>query len=339
MKRALLFNGTAWSFVWFAATFLMAMATDISMAQESLLGLPQPNHSDQPGAIVLHGGGYIEDAVLERFIELAGGRSSRIVFVPSAGFRRADYASEQDFLQALEKRYVGWMILKSQGAIGHLEFLTTDNDTDANDPEFVQHIENATGVWFSGGEQGRLNYRYVGEFPKQTKFQEALVDLVRRGGVVGGTSAGAAAIPEIMTLHGEANPATAHHRAVTAHGLGLITHAIVEQHYKRIPGRVERFLHLLKDDDKLNGLTGRPNTAETMVGIALEDRCGLVIRQNSLEVLGDDTTHIFLKADRGRTIVWHELVPGEKATLVEGPSKTIKLVRNARSSTDQAGGE
>jgi len=87
--------------------------------------------------------------------------------------------------------------------VADFRFLYTDDPDDADSTAFVKAVHQATGVWFSGGDQLRLNYRFVGKHPAQTKFQIALRRVVERGGVVGGTSAGTAAIPEIMTLWSE----------------------------------------------------------------------------------------------------------------------------------------
>ncbi len=296
-------------------------------ADDSLLGLPRPRNPNRPGAVVLHGGGLITNDVFDRFVELAGGKDARIVLVPSAGYRLADYPDMRSYRATLAFRYSSWVQLKIDGHVADFRFLTTDNPNDADQPEFVRPLESATGVWFSGGDQGRLNYRYVGQFPSRTKFQEALLGVVQRGGVVGGTSAGTAAMPEIMTLWGETDEDTSRSSAVAAHGLGLFDRAIVEQHFNTRGGRLERFTDLLKDQVKLNKLARSPNAADSMIGIAIEERSAVVAKNNRLEVLGETNSHVFLKADRGRTIQWCELEPGEAAQLMAGPGNTVRLLR------------
>ncbi|MBC8114597.1 MAG: Type 1 glutamine amidotransferase-like domain-containing protein [Candidatus Saccharimonas sp.] len=302
-------------------------ASRTSRAEESLLGLPQPQNTNRPGCVVLHGGGLITQDVFDRFVELAGGKNARIVLIPSAGYRLADYPDMKSYRATLASRYSSWVQLKIDGRVADFRFLTTDNPNDANHPEFVRPLESATGVWFSGGDQGRLNYRYVGEFPSRTRFQDALLGVVQRGGVVGGTSAGTAAMPEIMTLCDEADQGTSRSCAVAAHGLGLFDRAIVEQHFSTRGGRLERFTDLLKDRVKLNNLARRPNAAETMIGIAIEERSAVVAKNNRLEVLGETNSHVFLKTDNGRTVQWCELEPGEAAQLMTGPGNTVRLLR------------
>lgn len=313
------------SIVLLAVTLQLASRT--SRADESLIGLPQPRNANRPGSIVLHGGGLITNDVFDRFVELAGGKEARIVLVPSAGYRMADYPDMKSYRATLSSRYSSWVQLKLDGHVADFRFLTTDNPNDADHPEFIRPLESATGVWFSGGNQSRLNYRYVGVFPSRTKFQDALVGVIQRGGVVGGTSAGTAAMPEIMTLGSETDEDTSRSSAVAAHGLGLFDRAIVEQHFNTRGGRLERFTELLKDQGKLNKLASRPNAAETMIGIAIEERSAVVAKHNRLEVLGETNSHVFLKTDNGRTIQWSELEPGDAAQLTAGPGSTVRLLR------------
>ncbi len=238
------------------------------IGRDSVLGLPAPLNPAQPGALVLHGGGTITGDVFEEFVARAGGEKARIVFVPCAGYSRSNYSSESDFLRAISSRYSSWVNLARTGRIADFRFLYTDDPQDANREAFAAVLGQATGVWFSGGYQSRLNYRFVGH-PEPTRFQLAMAGVLARGGVIGGTSAGTAAIPEIMTLWQSQSQAGAPLQAVTAHGFGLMSRAIVEQHFDGPSGRLERFTSLLKDNAKLNRLAGRAGAGEQMIGIGV----------------------------------------------------------------------
>lgn len=157
--------------------------------EDNVLGLPKPRDARRLGAVVLHGGGRITDDAFNRFIALAGGPRARLVLVPSAGYRPRDYDNNEQFLAAMRNRFSSWVDLPSTGQAAHFEFLYTDEPDDADEAAFVRPLETATGVWFCGGDQTRLNYRFVGRFPRRTKFQAALRGVLERGGVVGGTSA------------------------------------------------------------------------------------------------------------------------------------------------------
>ncbi len=309
------------------AGLVFCLAAKQIRAQDSLLGLPPANDPQRPGAVLLHGGGRITDDVFDRFVELAGGRNASIVFIPSAGFRPADYDSDQELLAALSRRYGSWVKLQPSGRIRQFTFLYTDDPEDADDLEFVKPLEEATGVWFSGGAQSRLNYRYVGEFPRKTKFQELLRDILARGGAIGGTSAGTAALPEVMTMWEERDDYGAPPKVVAAHGLGLFDKAIVEQHFEARGGRLERFTGLLRDNARLDELTERPHSGERMIGIAVEEPAALVVRGNHFSVLGNGNVHLFLKSNVGRSIAWHELKSGETAQLRRNVQQEVTLGR------------
>ena len=284
-------------------------------AEESILGLPAPRDASRPGAVMLHGGGEFTNDAFARFVELAGGQQARIVLVPSAGYRRADYDGQDQFAAALRRRFSSWVGLASTGRVKDFEFLATDNPEDADDAAFVRPLASATGVWFSGGRQPRLNYRYVGPFPRQTRFQVALREVVARGGVVGGTSAGMAALPQIMTMYQEHERTEGPFGVVAAHGLGVFDGAIVEQHFDSRGGRLERFTSLLRDSARLDRMAGRRGAGVRMLGLAVEGSTALVVHSNRLEALGAGNAHVFLKAPDDRTITWHTIPSGDKAML------------------------
>lgn len=282
-------------------------------ADDNLIGLPKPKDPARPGAVLLFGGGGITNDAWDRFIELAGGRKARIVIVPSAGFRISDYDTYEEFDAELNRWFASWVRLAKNGRVASVEFLYTDNPAKADRDSFVEPLRSATGVWFSGGLQPRLNYRFVGSYPRQTKFQIALRAVLERGGVVGGTSAGMAALPEFMTLYEDWSSGTC--TAVPAPGLGLFSGAVVDQHFNTRSGRLDRFTGLLRNDalEKL----GRPGGSYRLIGLAVDERTGLVVRGDRLEALGNSNVHVFLKEGELK-LTWHTLPAGNIAELKRG---------------------
>jgi cyanophycinase len=315
----------------FALLALIGGACGRGRAADTVLGLPNPRDASRPGSVLLHGGGAITDDAFDRFIELAGGKQARIVLVPSAGYRRADYNTHAEFVEALNRRFSYWVGLASSGGIASFEFLSTDDPADADAEAFVRPLATATGVWFSGGAQSRLHYRFVGAFPRKTRFQVALREVVARGGVVGGMSAGMAALPEVMTLYQEWPPGNRPLTAVAGHGLGLFDGAIVEQHFESRNGRLERFTGLLRDSARLDQLAGRRGAGVRMVGLAVEGSSALVLRAGDrLEVLGAGGAHVFVKSPDDRVLTWHTLKSGDKAALKREAPGNVTLVRTGR---------
>ncbi len=175
--------------------------------------------------------------------------------------------------------------------------------------------------------QSRLNYRYVGPFPQQTRFQGALRSIVERGGVVGGMSAGMAAIPEIMTMHQDRPTPVGPVRLVAAHGLGLLSGAIVETHFESRGGRLERFTGLLRDSARLDLLAGRRGVGAKMLGLAAESSTALVLQADRVHVLGGAEAHVFVKSPDGRALTWHTLKAGEQVSLKRDEQGQVVLAR------------
>jgi cyanophycinase len=284
-------------------------------ADDNLLGLPEPLDEKRPGAVMLHGGGRLSDDTFDRFLELAGGRDARIIFVPSAGYRVDSYVDEPEFLRVVRTRYSSWAALPGLGKVKDFRFVYTDNPADAENADFVKPLENATGVWFSGGFQSRLSERYVGRYPNETRFQKALRSVVARGGVVGGTSAGMAAMPLVITLWEDRVLQTSPAAAVAGYGFGLLTRTIVEQHFDARGGRLERFTGLLRDNARLDALAGERGVGEKMIGLAVEEHTAVIAQVDQLEVRGENRAHVFFKTHGGRTVTWHEMASGDSAKL------------------------
>jgi cyanophycinase-like exopeptidase len=134
-------------------------------------------------------------------------------------------------------------------------------------------------------------------------------------------------MPEIMTLSQDQHRTAGPLSAVAGHGLGLLTGAIVEQHFDGRNGRLERFTDLLRDNPRLDKLTGRSGAGAKMLGLAVEESTGLIVWGDRLEVVGRGNAHVFLKSAGDFTIVWHTLRTGGHATLRRERSGEVTLVR------------
>jgi cyanophycinase len=160
------------------------------------------------GSLVICGGGRLPDAIRDRFIELAGGKGARLVVIPTAS-EDADLA--RDGAEIVEL----WMARNPK----EVQLLHTRSRDDANRPEFTEPLRQATAVWISGGRQSLLAAAYSG-----TAVEKELHALLRRGGVVGGTSAGAAIMSRQMIVKGIVHDVP---------GLGLLPGAVIDQHGPR----------------------------------------------------------------------------------------------------------
>src|SRR4051812_8101806 len=111
--------------------------------------------------------------VLKRFVRLAGGRHSRIVVVPTAS----------SFAQEVSEAYLD-VFTRLRG--GDVSVVHPQTRREANDAAMVAALDEATGVFITGGSQVKLAQNVVG-----TPVGHAIVRAYERGAVVAGTSAGA----------------------------------------------------------------------------------------------------------------------------------------------------
>jgi cyanophycinase len=254
------------------------------------------------GSLVICGGGHLPEAVKDRFVELAGGTQARIVVIPTA--------SSLAESPAVETCANLW---RERGA--RVTVLHTRSRHVANDLKFVEPLKQATGVWFMGGVQSRLEQTYVG-----TAVEEETHKLLARGGVVGGTSAGAAIMTRVMIRSGtpeQAEPGT---------GLGFLPGAVVDQHFLK-RRRMQRLLGMLKDYPGL-------------VGLGIDEATALVVQNRRLTVLGESCVVACLSAlaEEDDHMV---LKPGDEADLLELRDLAVARAKEAAAAdetTEVAGG-
>lgn len=118
-------------------------------------------------------------------VELAGGEHARVVVISTA----SQTADTPDI-----ETYVAWW---RQQKLAEMTILHTRSRDMADTEQFVEPLTRATGVWFMGGNQAWLIDTYSG-----TRTETEMHKLLERGGVIGGTSAGAAVMTKTMIRRG-----------------------------------------------------------------------------------------------------------------------------------------
>ena len=207
------------------------------------------------GHLLIVGGGPIPDAILERFVALAGGPGkARIVLYPMASeYEDAGLELAADF--------------RKLGAEAERILLTREK---ADTEEAARRLDGVTGVWFVGGDQARLTAALLG-----TRVEAAIRERYRQGAVVGGTSAGAAVMSTPMLTGEERRPGgerppakdssdaymtIARDNVITEQGFGLLPGTIVDQHFVR-RRRNNRLLSLVLENPALVGVGIDESTA------------------------------------------------------------------------------
>lgn len=233
----------------------------------SLQAFAQP--TTPKGHLVIIGGGARPEAIMKRIVDLAGGAKARILIVPMASSEMLETAKAQ------REQFI-------KLGVPNVDFVICDSvsaDVDSN----LAKINAATGVFFSGGDQNRLTKALRG-----TKFLEGIWNCYRKGGVLSGTSAGAAVQSHIMLTGDEAvnkDTTSAYGMVrkgniVTAEGFGFMRSVIVDQHFVKRK-RQNRLLTLVLEHPEL-------------VGVGIDEATSIVVKpNNTFEVLGDATVQIF----------------------------------------------
>mgnify|MGYP006273119917 CR=1 FL=1 len=231
-----------------------------------------------PGALVIGGGGLLPDSVIDRFFELGEGPNAKIVIITTA----SQLAGTDD----IKVRFERWMTRKFQS----LTYLHTRDRDEANRPEFSHCLTEATAVWFAGGNQNLVTEAY-----RDTLVERRCHEVLKRNGVVGGTSAGAAIMSRTMIAGGVTTP-------TIAPGLAFLPGTIVDQHFAA-RNRQDRLMHALEN---------HPGH----VGFGVNECTALVVRGRTLEVVGDQDVTICLGPTESKPARIESLPVGKKEDLI-----------------------
>jgi cyanophycinase len=232
------------------------------------------------GSLVVVGGALRDLTILEEFVELAGGPDAPIVVIPTAGGR-----DEYDQYCPCLRQF------RELGAT-NLTVLHTKDRREADSDEFVAALKEARGVWFSGGRQWRLADSYLG-----TKVHDELWGVLGRGGVIGGSSAGAT-IQGSYLARGDTETNTIM-MGDHEEGLGFLRDVTIDQHLLK---RNRQF-------DLIEVIEAHPE----LLGIGLDENTAIVVRGDSFRVIGASYVAIY---DHGHRLdsggVFYFLAPGDR---------------------------
>lgn len=221
------------------------------------------DYGPRMGTLVIVGGGSMAGTgIQEKFIELAGGPNAKVVVVPTAGGNRAGDGSVRPYDE--QQTIAPWLRL----GVKQVTMLHTHDPKVAGTEAFVAHLREATGVWFNGGRQWNIVDSYANTLT-YTEFHNVLA----RGGVIGGSSAGATiqgdylvrgaiAGPQIMMT-----PEPEHER-----GFNFLRRTAIDQH---INAR-NRW------DDLIPVIQKYPE----LLGIGLSEGTAIIVTGDTFEVVG-----------------------------------------------------
>ena len=222
-----------------------------------------PEYGPASGKLVIVGGGPLNNTgIIEKFIELAGGPDARFVIVPTAGGNKTPTGEIKIYKE--EEVIASW---KKRG-LKNVRMLHTHDPKVADTEEFAAPLREANAVWFDGGRQWNIVDSYMNTLTYR-EFHKVL----ERGGVIGGTSAGATiqgdylvrgaiAGPDIMMT-----PEKEHE-----HGFNFLRKSAIDQHINT----------RLRWDDLIPVMKKYPN----LLGIGLSEGTAIIVTGDRFEVVG-----------------------------------------------------
>ncbi len=249
----------------------------------------------EKGALVICGGGTLPEPLRAKVVELAGGEFARIAVISSAS-QIADLPDVEI--------YVAWW---RRQKLAEFTILHTRSREVANSEAFVEPLKRATGVWFLGGNQAWLIDTYSG-----TRTETEMHNLLERGGVIGGTSAGAAVMSKLMIRRGSPN-------LELGRGFNFLDGAVIDQHFVRRQ-RQDRLLKVVEQHPEL-------------VGLGIDEGTALLVQGRRLTVLGESEVRICFARTESREPLVESIRAGDEADLgllsqiaaarVQQPSRTF----------------
>jgi cyanophycinase len=238
---------------------LLCGAAAILAAPASAQPCPGPGH----GLLLVHGGGGAREIYVNMGLELCGGPAARVLVVGEAG-GEVDLASSEERLRLLGR----W---QAAGA-------TNARILDLDDPPgAIAAIAEADYIFFAGGDQEAL-------VDWMNRFPDVLAAIRQRhaeGALIGGASAGAAAMSARMIAGGDSASLTSIRSGGTAlvPGLAFWPEVITDQHFIRR----QRFARLI------SAVLDNPG----LPGVAIDEETAVLVSPSDFKVLGNGVVTVF----------------------------------------------
>ncbi|MEN6566283.1 MAG: cyanophycinase [Veillonellales bacterium] len=199
--------------------------------------------------------------ILRKFMEIAGGRQARIAVLTTATELPREVGDE-------------YRNLFTQMGVDNAPVLYINNRESANDRHQIREIDNATGIFITGGDQLRLTSILGG-----SGVDAALRRAFSRGTVIAGTSAGASVMSDTMIVGGDSSDTPKKLTLSMAHGMGLLAEVVIDQHFAQ-RGRINRLLAAVAQNPHI-------------LGIGIDEDTALVVEAGGkCQVIGSQTVTI-----------------------------------------------
>jgi cyanophycinase len=245
------------------SSFVLLTALLVSSLTLSARQSPLPDYGPPNGTLVIVGGGNLDGTgIVEKFIELAGGPEKKFIVVPTAGGNRDRAGQIREYTE--EEVVRSWV----RRGLKHVKMLHTHDPKVADTEAFVKDLREADAVWFNGGRQWNIVDSYAG-----TLTYREFHKLLERGGVIGGSSAGATIQGEYLVRGDTSGPNVMmteepnHQEAFK-----FLRNTAIDQHINA-RNRWDDLIPVIQKYPKL-------------LGIGLSEGTAIVVKQDTFEVMG-----------------------------------------------------
>lgn len=222
-----------------------------------------PEYGPAKGTLVIVGGGSTEGTgIVEKFIELAGGPDAKFVIVPTAGGNKNPDGTLHEYKE--EQEIASWL----RRGLKNVKMLHTADPKVADTEEFAKVLRDANAVWFNGGRQWNIVDSYA-----NTLTYKEFHKVLERGGVIGGSSAGATIQGEYL-VRGDTSGAQVMMTAEPNH----------QEAFKFLRGvAIDQHINTRNRWDDLDPVIAK---YPKLLGIGLSEGTAIIVKGDTFEVMG-----------------------------------------------------
>ncbi|MBW4624132.1 MAG: cyanophycinase [Brasilonema octagenarum HA4186-MV1] len=192
--------------------------------------------------------------ILREFVRYAGGTKAKIVIMTAA----------TELPREVGENYI--RVFERLGA-EDVRILDTETREDGSSSTALAAINKATGIFFTGGDQARIT-----SILKDTEIDAAIHQRFSEGIVIGGTSAGAAIMPDVMIIEGDSETNPRMEIVDLGPGLAFLPGVVIDQHFSQ-RGRLGRLVAALAQQP-------------AVLGFGIDENTAMVVTDNQFQVIG-----------------------------------------------------
>ncbi|MEG4858978.1 cyanophycinase [Microcoleus sp. K1-B6] len=225
--------------------------------------------NENQGKLLIIGGAEDKEGdckILREFLRCAGGTKAHIVIMTAATSLPGEVGD--NYIRVFERL----------GA-EDVRVVDTQKPEDASNRDYLEAIEQATGIFFTGGEQARII-----SCLKDTILDAAMHKRFSEGIIIGGTSAGAAMMPDMMIIEGDSETNPRVDVVAMGPGMGFLPGVVIDQHFAQ-RGRLGRLV---------SALLLQP----AVLGFGIDENTAILVHGDELEVIGENAVTVIDESEK-----------------------------------------